>query len=285
MSKVGLVCFFSAFGFVVGCGGAPETSELLAARKAYREAAAGPAEQLAPDKLLNAKQALERAEQAHRDDGGSLEEKTRAYIADRRARLATSLANARDSIRRSDSSRQVYEDEREQSLRRTQSELERARDQINQSTVELEKERRARIAAEERAAAAIASLEEIAKVKEERRGTVITLQGAVLFRTGASELLPIAMQQLDKVAVALRETDESRLITVEGHTDSRGSDSSNRQLSQRRADSVANYLISRGLSSRRVSAVGKGEAEPIASNRTSDGRANNRRVEIVVPNL
>ena len=269
--------------WLVACGGAQATKELVTARKTYNEAASGEAAQLVPDKLLIARQALDKAEKSHRDDGGSLEEKTLAYIADRRARLAISQAAIRAATDRSEKFRATYEDERERSLRQTQTELERAREKINSSTAELERERQARIAAEERAAAAIASLEEVANVKEERRGTVITLQGAVLFKTGVAELLPLARQQLDRVASALIETDESRQIVVEGHTDSRGSDRSNLQLSQERADSVARYIVSRGLSASRISAVGKGEAEPIASNRTSDGRANNRRVEIVVP--
>jgi len=94
--------------------------------------------------------------------------------------------------------------------------------------------------------------------------------------------LPIAERQLAKVAEALKEQDESKTIVVEGHTDSRGSDAANLRLSQERAETVLLFLVGQGVDSQRIRAVGKGERNPIASNRTAEGRANNRRVEIIV---
>ncbi|HET9934485.1 MAG TPA: OmpA family protein, partial [Polyangiaceae bacterium] len=142
-------------------------------------------------------------------------------------------------------------------------------------------ERQARLAAEQRADAAVQSLRQIASVQEEQRGLVITLEGAVLFTTGKSELLPLAQQKLDQVADALKQSDSPKIV-VEGYTDSRGADDANLRLSQQRAESVRTYLVSRGVKSESISAVGKGEANPIASNETPEGRANNRRVEIIV---
>jgi outer membrane protein OmpA-like peptidoglycan-associated protein len=69
---------------------------------------------------------------------------------------------------------------------------------------------------------------------------------------------------------------------VEGHTDSVGSDSKNLDLSQKRADSVREYLVSRGVKSGAISSIGKGESVPVADNKSPEGRANNRRVEIVI---
>jgi OOP family OmpA-OmpF porin len=69
---------------------------------------------------------------------------------------------------------------------------------------------------------------------------------------------------------------------VEGHTDSNGNDASNQKLSQDRAESVRAYLVQRGVKSERITAVGKGESTPVATNDTTEGRANNRRVEIIV---
>jgi outer membrane protein OmpA-like peptidoglycan-associated protein len=69
---------------------------------------------------------------------------------------------------------------------------------------------------------------------------------------------------------------------IEGHTDSRGSDSHNVDLSQRRAEAVRTYLVSRGYPSERIQAHGIGKGRPTTSNDTSEGRANNRRVEIIV---
>ena len=78
------------------------------------------------------------------------------------------------------------------------------------------------------------------------------------------------------------DTGEKQKIVVEGYTDSNGNDDSNLRLSQSRAESVRSYLISKGVKAERIQAVGKGEASPIAPNDTAEGRANNRRVEIVV---
>lgn len=71
-------------------------------------------------------------------------------------------------------------------------------------------------------------------------------------------------------------------IVVEGHTDSQGSDSSNQALSERRAQAVVSFLVSRGVSAEQIRAQGLGESRPIADNNSPEGRANNRRVEIVI---
>jgi len=110
---------------------------------------------------------------------------------------------------------------------------------------------------------------------------VITLTGSVLFASGKSELLPTATVRLNEVAEALKaQTDRDML--VEGHTDNVGMVQSNLELGQRRAAAVRDYLVSRGVDSNRIKAVGIGEARPIADNNTPEGRANNRRVEIIV---
>jgi outer membrane protein OmpA-like peptidoglycan-associated protein len=88
---------------------------------------------------------------------------------------------------------------------------------------------------------------------------------------------------LDQVAQVLSQYNET-YIDVYGHTDSTGSDAYNQQLSERRAQSVANYLEGRGVQSARIGTRGFGETQPIAANDTEEGRAANRRVEIrVVP--
>jgi outer membrane protein OmpA-like peptidoglycan-associated protein len=87
---------------------------------------------------------------------------------------------------------------------------------------------------------------------------------------------------LGQVADALIAQPTETKIRIEGHTDDRGADASNQALSQARADAVRGFLIERGMPSDRVEAVGKGESAPIAGNDTSEGRATNRRVEVVV---
>jgi outer membrane protein OmpA-like peptidoglycan-associated protein len=147
----------------------------------------------------------------------------------------------------------------------------------------LTKSEQAREAAEARAGAAIASLKELAQVKEEANETIVTLSGAVLFKTGDSQLLPLAEQALDRVASALKELAPSQVVIIRGHTDSKGSDAMNQKLSQARSDAVRSYLISQGVAANALKAVGRGEADPVADNNTAEGRANNRRVEIVIP--
>ena len=111
---------------------------------------------------------------------------------------------------------------------------------------------------------------------------VITLSGGVLFASGKSELLPTAQLKLNSVADSLTQQDPESKIVVEGHTDSQGSASYNMDLSQRRAQAVRDYLVSRGIASDRVTSQGYGFARSIADNKSAEGRANNRRVEIVV---
>ena len=134
---------------------------------------------------------------------------------------------------------------------------------------------------EKRTADALAELAKLAAVKEEERGLVVTLSGSVLFRSAKSTLLSSAQVKLDQVAKALLAV-RARNLIVEGHTDSQGSESYNQGLSQRRADTVRDYLVQRGYPADRIQARGKGKGSPIADNASPEGRANNRRVEIVI---
>jgi outer membrane protein OmpA-like peptidoglycan-associated protein len=94
--------------------------------------------------------------------------------------------------------------------------------------------------------------------------------------------MPGAQTKLNEVADELGKQDTESKIVVEGFTDSQGGASYNQDLSQRRAQSVRDYLVSRGIASDRVSAQGYGMNQPVADNSTPEGRANNRRVQIVV---
>jgi len=110
---------------------------------------------------------------------------------------------------------------------------------------------------------------------------VITLSGSVLFATNKFALLPAAQERLNQVAAALLTTRERGLV-VEGHTDSQGSVNYNLTLSQNRADAVRAYLVARGYNADRIQAHGIGKSRPVSDNDTAEGRANNRRVEIIV---
>jgi outer membrane protein OmpA-like peptidoglycan-associated protein len=157
--------------------------------------------------------------------------------------------------------------------------------QLAQTQAQVETERRAREEAERRAAEALARLEREGEVgvREDARGTVLTLSGSVLFASGQAELLPSARNRLSEVADALKQSNSA--ITIEGHTDSMGPDAFNEDLSLRRAEQVRGFLLSRGVPPDRLTVRGLGEYRPVASNSTSEGRANNRRVEIVLQRL
>jgi OOP family OmpA-OmpF porin len=118
------------------------------------------------------------------------------------------------------------------------------------------------------------------KARETAPGLVLTL-GDVLFTPDQSEPTPAALRKLSPLVTILKDQPQ-RSIRIEGYTDSRGPESYNLDLSQRRADAVRDFLIDNGISPRRITARGYGEAVSVASNTTLAGRQENRRVEVIV---
>ncbi|MGJ7514637.1 OmpA family protein [Pseudomonas baetica] len=108
---------------------------------------------------------------------------------------------------------------------------------------------------------------------------VITLSNDVFFGFNQSDLTPTAQSELDSIMGKLLDADVTS-IKVVGHTDSVGADAYNQALSERRASSVAQYLLSQGVAANKLTSEGKGETQPVADNETEEGRAKNRRVEL-----
>ena len=106
----------------------------------------------------------------------------------------------------------------------------------------------------------------------------IKITEKILFETNRARILPVSYGILDAVSQVLKDYPRIR-VRVEGHTDSDGSDAYNLKLSQSRAESVVEYLVKSGIDRSRLDPVGYGETKPIDTNRTSEGKANNRRVE------
>ena len=123
-------------------------------------------------------------------------------------------------------------------------------------------------------------LNSILATRDSARGLIANMSD-VLFRSGSFELLPGARERLAKVSGIILAY-PSLHVSVEGHTDSVGGDEYNQTLSERRAQAVRDYFVQQGVSSNSVEAHGFGKTEPIASNDTSEGRAQNRRVELVL---
>jgi len=105
----------------------------------------------------------------------------------------------------------------------------------------------------------------------------------VNFKVGSAELIPTSLKTLDNAIAGLKRNAKAK-VEIEGHTSSEGSESFNQKLSEDRANSVMEYMISKGISKDRVTAVGYGSSHPKADNSTEAGRKENRRIEIRVVN-
>ena len=164
----------------------------------------------------------------------------------------------------------------------TRAALGAAESELGKTEEQLTAEQNARAAIKQRAKDALDKLAQAGvSVKEESRGTVITIPSSDLFDPGQTRVPSSAEDKLTQVADALKAQGD-RKIMVEGYTDSRGSDDTSRILSQKRADAVRSYLATLGVPADRIEARGFGPARPVASNDSEEGRADNRRVEIVV---
>ena len=108
------------------------------------------------------------------------------------------------------------------------------------------------------------------------------LQG-VSFKVGSAELVPSTLATLDKTIAGLKKNAKAK-VEIEGHTSSEGGEEYNQKLSEDRANSVRDYMIRKGISKDRVTAVGYGYSRPKASNDTEEGRKQNRRIEVRVTN-
>jgi outer membrane protein OmpA-like peptidoglycan-associated protein len=267
-------------GLLVDCASVPP-AELINARQAYQHASMSQAATLVPADLHKAQVALEIAEKSFKDDPNSFQTRDLSYVADRKSKIAEALATTAAENAATAKANLDYQATQTQILKNTKENLANSENATKIKSDQLATEHQARLDADNRAAKAQAELDTLAAVKEEERGLVITLSGSVLFASDKSELLPAAQDRLNHVADALLTTKE-RKLTVEGYTDSQGSFSHNKELSQRRADAVRSYLILRGYPGELIIANGIGEDSPVADNATPEGRADNRRVEIIV---
>lgn len=245
-------------------------------RAAEAQASAELARQNAAAANLSAEQARALREQA-------LAEAAEAQRLRDEARIAEELAQ--EEKRKAQTAAQSARSEAEQARLTAQAEAERAALAAQMAAEESEKARLARAEAD----AARAEMEALRnrlselEAKQTERGLLITL-GDVLFEFNKSDLKPGSARNLQPLADVLKERTEQTVI-IEGHTDSIGSHSYNMTLSEKRAQSVADYLVSQGIARSRLTITGLGPDFPVADNGTAEGRQQNRRVEVILPNL
>ncbi len=120
-----------------------------------------------------------------------------------------------------------------------------------------------------------------AEVIREGEGIIVKFDSGILFDVDQSQLKTAARTNIESLATSMKNNAETNILII-GHTDATGSDAYNERLSHRRAEAVKAYTVSQGISNARLTTQGRGETEPIADNTTVEGRAQNRRVEIVI---
>lgn len=265
------------------------------ARLAYSKAEKSRAAALAPVELRQAQLAVAAAERADREDGGSYQAQDLAYIAIRRAQIAEQRGDIEQARRVRDNAEKELSAATGRQLEDTRKQLAKIREenaQISQradaqaqkaeeAQRQAEEAKRLTALAEKKADEALAEVARLEKVSKDQRGQVITLPSGLLFKSGKAILNVAARPRLDEVAVALKKLPDRKLV-IEGHTDATGSEDVNIDLSERRAKAVKDYLVSKGVPEDRVTTLGAGPSRPIADNGSREGRAMNRRVEIVI---
>jgi outer membrane protein OmpA-like peptidoglycan-associated protein len=122
---------------------------------------------------------------------------------------------------------------------------------------------------------------ENAEVERVGEGIKVTFDSGLLFDFDSANIQGNAEANLTEFATTMQDFEESNILIV-GHTDSKGPSDYNQKLSERRAQSAADFISAKGISSDRIETAGKGESEPVASNDTEEGRRQNRRVEIAI---
>jgi outer membrane protein OmpA-like peptidoglycan-associated protein len=268
---------------VAGCAATPEaTHSLDSARSTYRMAATDPEVQLrAPVELQVAERALAEAERHWKEGADPAVVSHHAYLAEQRARIAMKTADYRQAeaavATSSEQRNRILLEARERELeaQRRQTELAREQAMVQKRAAE---EQQGQLAAEmQRLQSEISEL----KTAETDRGWVLTLANDMLFDSGRAVLKPGGQKAVENLAQFMRKEPE-RGITIEGFTDSTGSEEVNRKLSELRAQAVKEALVARGIEAKRIETRGYGPAFPVASNDTAVGRQLNRRVQVVI---
>jgi outer membrane protein OmpA-like peptidoglycan-associated protein len=275
--------------------------ELYQANNAVRIAQAAEADKYAPEIMKEAMQDLQNATAIDQNKKGNrMLEITFARQAVQRAedaRLVTLRRQAAERQLNADNAKRDAQSQAQQSqLEAQQSQLAAERARAAQAEADADRARAEAAAAEAQARAAAANknasdanavreklraqLNSVLATSESARGLIVNMSD-VLFDTGKFTLKPTTQISLAKVSGILQAYPGLK-VQVEGYTDSVGSDEYNQKLSENRADAVRNFLLTQGVQETNITSTGYGKAKPVADNATAQGRAQNRRVQLVV---
>lgn len=282
---------------IAACGTTPNPA-LDSARAEVRQAEGNPlVTENAALELEQARKALQVAENAQKDDKDEEEVSHLAYLAKQNAQIATERANqkmaekqiemstaerdrARLESRTTEADRaKMQAAQAQQQAKDAQAQAKDAQAQVKDAQVQVAEAQASSADAQARAAQLEAELKAL-HAKSTDRGMVVTL-GDVLFDSGKARLKPGSRRNIQQLADALKNAG-GRKVVIEGHTDSKGSDDLNQQLSEDRAEAVRNALIELGVDQGQIKTTGYGERYPVANNKTAAGRQLNRRVEIII---
>lgn len=280
-----MVLAASAILITSGCAPGYQATALRHAEKVYSEVSSDPAvseNEKAAEQLAAARASLEKAQ--HNYDLLNLfgepinphQVDSDAYVAEQKA-LAAKLIVAGQAA---DAELAKLTSEREQMLlaKQDREASEKARQQA-ELAAQAERDRRAA----ELTAALDRAKQSGAEIEQSAEQIKITFR-KVTFDPNKSEIKSEFQSSLDQLAAALAQSYPKAKLSVHGYTDSTGSDSYNLMLSEQRAVAVKTFLIEKGVEPSRVASRGHGESDPIAPNTTAQGRAQNRRVELLVSN-
>lgn len=298
-STSSLVVVTAAGALLAGCASTPRRSpELARARNAVETLSSQPRASEAAEPDLKAAQAeLRRGEDALRNGRPMDEVDQLAYLALRHAQAGEArvdAANSQAQVAQATEERQrlLLEAQKHQAMA-AQQQAQSAQQQVQEARNETQQARSEAQAAQQQAQSAQQQLaseqQQLKQMQSEQLGAHQTDQGMVvtlsnvLFSTGKSTLQPGANLQLDRLASYLKDHPKQRVM-IEGSTDSTGSADFNQKLSAARAQAVAQALELRGVQPNQYRTIGLGESYPVASNDTSAGRQQNRRVDIVFSN-
>lgn len=236
----------ACMGFVA-CSSTPKSNATLDTARANYQSAQADAntQQYAPIELKDAGDALAKAEHALKEHEKPVVVEHLAYLAKQKVAIAQTQAQLKTS---EDTIQHATADRDKALLQARTVEADRLRSELN--------------------------------AKQTDRGLTVSL-GDVLFDTAKSQLKPGGMRTVQKLAKFLQENPQ-RNVSIEGYTDSRGSEEYNQSLSERRADAVKTALIDEGVAPERIVTHGYGKAYAVAENNTSAGQQLNRRVEVVI---